>query len=149
MADGERRISDLVPGVGEWEGWTEIQTGGRFLDIAGPFYFRDEPDGTRRSAFRVEERHLNGQGGVHGGALATLADYSLFMIAIKHVGGSSPVTVSLNTDYLGAARLGDRLEASGEVVKAGAQLVFVRGKVTAGEKPILGFTGVIMKRAPR
>ena len=43
------------------------------------------------------------------------------------------------------------LEARGEVTKAGASLVFVRGLVTAEaeRRPVLSFSGVIKKIRPR
>jgi uncharacterized protein (TIGR00369 family) len=150
MADGEegpgRRI---IAGVGEWDGWTLIVGGDPYEDLAGPFYMRDEGDGTRRSAFRVETKHLNGSGNLHGGCLMTFADFSLFMIAHETLQGVDSVTVSLNGEFVGPAREGDLVECVGEVVKAGRSMVFIRGLISCAGAPLLSFSGVVKKFGPR
>jgi acyl-coenzyme A thioesterase PaaI-like protein len=55
------------------------------------------------------------------------------------------VTVSLNGEFLGPARPGDLVTATGEVTKAGGSLLFVRGLVSTGSSPMLNFSGVIKK----
>ena len=150
MADGEegpgRRI---IAGVGEWDGWTLIVGGDPYEDLAGPFYMRDEAGGARCSAFRVETKHLNGSGNLHGGCLMTFADFSLFMIAHEILQGVESVTVSLNGEFVGPAREGDLVECVGEVVKAGRSMVFIRGLISCAGAPLLSFSGVVKKFAPR
>src|ERR1700760_2963696 len=131
MADGEegpgRRI---IAGTGEWAGWELIVGGDPYEDLSGPFYMRDEPNGSKRSAFRVETKHLNGGGAIHGGCLMTFADFALFMIGWKEFQGVGSVTVSLNGEFVGPAKLGDLVEATGEVIRAGRSMVFIRGLIT-------------------
>jgi uncharacterized protein (TIGR00369 family) len=150
MADGEegpgRRI---IAGVGEWDGWELIVGGDPFEDLSGPFYMRDEADGTRRSAFRVESKHLNGSGNIHGGCLMTFADFALFAIAHQALRDVDSVTVTLNGEFVGPAQLGDRVEAAGQVVRAGRSMVFIRGLITCGDEPLLNFSGVVKKLKPR
>jgi uncharacterized protein (TIGR00369 family) len=147
MADGEEGPSrQLIAGVGEWAGWTLIHGVDPFEDLAGPFYFRDEPNGVRRSAFRVETKHLNGFGTLHGGCVMSFADFSLFMIAHDALGGAGAVTVSLNGEFVGPAKPGDLVESTGEVIRAGGSLVFVRGIISTAGQPMLTFSGVV-KRA--
>lgn len=150
MADGEegpgRRV---IAGVGEWNGWELIVGGDPYEDLSGPFYMRDEPDGTKRSAFRVETKHLNGGGTIHGGCLMTFADFALFMIAWKELQGVESVTVSLNGEFVGPARLGDLVEATGEVIRSGRSMVFIRGLITCAGEPLLNFSGLIKKLRPR
>jgi uncharacterized protein (TIGR00369 family) len=93
--------------------------------------------------FRPGAQSLNSAGVVHGGALATFADYSLFTIAADRLLGISAVTVSLNAEFVGSARAGDLLTARGEVLRAGRSLVFVRGVIDAAGDPVLSFTGVL------
>jgi uncharacterized protein (TIGR00369 family) len=150
MADGEegpgRRI---IAGTGEWDGWTLIVGGDPYEDLSGPFYMRDEPDGTRRSAFKVETKHLNGSGNLHGGCLMTFADFSLFMIAHETLQGVESVTVSLNGEFVGPSRIGDMVECAGEVVRAGRSMVFIRGMITCAGAPLMSFSGVVKKLGPR
>ncbi|MDR3512202.1 MAG: PaaI family thioesterase [Caulobacteraceae bacterium] len=150
MADGEEGIGrQVIAGAGEWEGWTLIRGGDPFEDLTGPFYMREEPDGTRRSAFRAETKHLNGSGNLHGGCLMTFADFSLFMIAHEALNGVESVTVSLNGEFVGPAREGDLIESAGQVVRAGRSLVFIRGIISSGGEPMLSFSGVVKKLRPR
>ena len=129
---------------GEWAGWRTWSGLDAFEDQTGPFYFREE-NGVIRSAFRAEPRHMNGGGFMHGGCMMTFADFSLFAISWKELGAQHAVTVSLNGEFLGPARPGDLVTATGEVTKAGGSLLFVRGLVSTGSSPMLNFSGVIKK----
>jgi|HubBroStandDraft_1064217.scaffolds.fasta_scaffold00090_27 uncharacterized protein (TIGR00369 family) len=133
---------------GEFAGWYYWPND--FFEVhSGPYFFRKEADDAIRCAFRVARRHLNGGGTTHGGCLLTFADYSLFAIAEPALAGARGVTVSLNSEFLGPALEGDLVEATGEVVKAGGSLLFVRGVITANARPSLNFSGVIKKLKPR
>lgn len=150
MADGEEGAGrQVIAGTGEWEGWTLIRGGDPFEDLTGPFYMREEGDGTRRSAFRAETKHLNGSGALHGGCLMTFADFSLFMIAHEALKDTESVTVSLNGEFVGPARAGDLIESTGQVVRAGRSLVFIRGMISTAGEPMLSFSGVVKKMRPR
>ena len=135
---------------GEWAGWWSWSGRDNFEALVGPFYSR-RVEGEPVCACRLEAKHMNGQGGMHGGAMMTFADFALFMLSTRARGGTPAVTVNLSGDFLGSARPGERLEARGEVTKAGGSLVFVRGLVTAEaeRRPVLSFTGVIKKLRPR
>jgi uncharacterized protein (TIGR00369 family) len=129
---------------GEFAGWY-YWPGDRYEVHSGPFYFRRDEDGRTRCAFRVEAKHLNGGGTTHGGCLLTFADYSLFAIGREALAGSRGVTISLNSEFVGPAVEGDLVEATGEVIRAGGSLIFLRGTLTANGKPALNFSGVIKK----
>ena len=77
--------------------------------------------------------------------MLTLADFSLFAIASQELEGIHAVTVSLNGEFIGPANIGDLIEARGEVVKAGGSLIFLRGLVSTGGKPMLSYSGVVKK----
>lgn len=128
---------------GEFAGW-KTWPSDKFETGSGPFYYRLDADGGVVTRFRVEPRHLNAGGAVHGGCLLTFADFSCFAIADKDIAGRG-VTVNLSGDFLNAGVEGDLLEARGEVTKAGGRIIYVRGLISAGDKPILSFTSVIMR----
>jgi uncharacterized protein (TIGR00369 family) len=134
---------------GEWAGWNWYPGGDPFEDHAGPFYWRLDSDGTARCAFRAEKKHLNGGGFLHGGLVMTFADYSLFVIAREALAGVGSVTATLNGEFVGTAREGDLVECTGEVVKAGRSMVFVRGLITCQGEPVMSFSGVLKKRGTR
>ena len=135
----------LVPVTeGEWAGWSTWKSDA-FEQRAGPFYERVEEDGGRVAAFRAEDRHMNGAGFMHGGCMMTFADSAIFTIATDALGDSHGVTMNLSGDFLDAARVGQLIEARGEVTRAGGKTIYVRGIISADAAPVLSFTGIIRK----
>jgi len=137
---------------GEWAGWFHYPGGDPFEDLAGPFYFREDADGRRRCAFRAERKHMNGGGFMHGGCVMTFADFCLFVIAGEAIEGSRTVTATFNGEFVGTARAGELVECTGEVVKAGRSMVFVRGLITNKSQdgePVMSFSAVLKKTAKR
>ncbi len=129
---------------GEFAGWKNWAHDA-FESRAGPFYYREDEDGAAVCAFRAEQRHMNGGGFMHGGCLMTFADFALFSIAHRALEGHWAVTVNLSGDFLAAVRVGQLVEARGEVTRGSGKTVFVRGLVTADDTPALSFTGIIRK----
>lgn len=145
--------ADPAPGVitvteGEFAGWRRFDTQETFDSLIGPFFFRKDDDGKVRCAFRAEQKHMNAGGRMHGGCLMTFADIGLFMLAYEEMEGQRGVTVQLDSTFLDAARVGDLVEATGEVTRAGRSLIFVRGQITTGERLLFTFSGVIRKFRP-
>jgi uncharacterized protein (TIGR00369 family) len=136
---------------GEWAGWSWYPGGDPYEDLAGPFYFR-ERDGRPVCAFRAEKKHMNGGGFMHGGCAMTFADFALFVIARQATVGSPTVTATFNAELVGTARVGDLVECTGEVVKAGRSMVFVRGIISnasSGGEPMMSFSSVLKKTMSR
>lgn len=81
----------------------------------------------------VERRHLNHNGTVHGGLVATLADSAMGR-AVRHCLDEelSAVTVSMTVSYLEPAEEGDLLRATAEVRKQGRRIVVVESDVVRG-----------------
>ena len=151
MHDLNRTAFENRPGVhmateGEFAGWLTWQRDS-FESHTGPFWHRMEDDGSIRCAFRAEKKHLNGSGNVHGGCFMTFADYCLFAFAAPILQGPA-VTVSFASEFLDAAREGELVEATGEVTRAGMSLIFVRGMLKSGARPLLSFSATI-KRVKR
>ncbi|MBW8813254.1 MAG: PaaI family thioesterase [Caulobacterales bacterium] len=134
---------------GAWAGWSCYPGGDPFEDLAGPFYFRTEPDGRRVCAFRAERKHMNGGGFLHGGCVMTFADFSLFALAGDAIDGARTVTATFNGEFVGTAHEGDLVECRGEVVKAGRSMVFLRGLITCAGEPVMSFSSVLKKMGPR
>ena len=133
---------------GEWAGW-RVYDFDPFEAMTGPFYERQDEDGRTVCSFRAEKKHMNGSGFMHGGCLVTFADYAIFIIAGDALSGSGSVTASLNAEFIDAAREGELIEARGEVVRAAASMVFLRGLVTTGGRPLLNFSAIIKKTRSR
>ncbi|GGC66761.1 PaaI family thioesterase [Chelatococcus reniformis] len=148
MADDKERRRARVVEEGEFAGWRTPDRD-TFDSRSGPYYHRREADGSMRCAFRADRRHLNGLDMVHGGALLTFADHAIFMIASREIEGMPSVTVTLNSEFVGACSEGDLIEASGEVVRAGASMIFVRGLLKTGTQPVLSFSATIKRIRPK
>lgn len=135
----------IVLKEGRFAGWSTWSAGADPYETAlGPFCFR--VDGARvRCAFEPRREHLNGSGAIHGGALMSFADFSLFCIAHKELADERAVTVTCNSEFIKAGTLDDIVEAEGEVLRATRTLIFVRGLVTQLSHPLLAFSGTLKK----
>lgn len=142
-------VAKITVAEGEFAGWQTYDLHGTFDQTVGPFYFKLDPDGRMRCAFRAEQKHMNSGHRMHGGCLMTFADIALFQTAYQEMEGKNGVTVQLDSTFIDGARVGDLVEATGEVVRAGGSLIFVRGQITTGEKTLMTFSGVIKKFTPR
>lgn len=129
---------------GEWAGWINWPDEPFEYETAGPFYFRHDEKGPV-AAFRAERKHMNGAQVMHGGCLMTFADFALFAIANKEMDGGYGLTVAFTSEFLDGPKVGEWVEARGEVLRAGRSLVFVRGIVTADGRPCLNFSGTLKK----
>lgn len=143
-ASGSQRV--LVKD-GEWQGWY-YSTGDAFNAHVGPFYYREREDGTPVCAMRVEARHLNGGGMMHGGALMTFADYCLYVFGAT-LGDPHMVTVSFNGEFVGAVQEGAVVECTGEVIRGTRSMVFLRGLMAVGDETVFSFSGVLKKIRPK
>ena len=129
-------------------GYTRWQGRNAFEDHNGPFFYKDNPGGCD-CAFVAEEKHMNEGGVVHGGMLATFADFSSFMAARSRFSDGGSTTITLNTDFTAAGSLGDLIESRCEVVHETKGMVFTRGTLVVGEKVLLSFSCVIKKLRKR
>ncbi|MHA7873566.1 MAG: PaaI family thioesterase [Hyphococcus sp.] len=126
------------------DGWILQSHPQTFSAHAGPFYFRE--DGKRPGVgFYAEAHHANLGGVVHGGALMTLADMSLWDICRREVGYFKAVTVTLNAEFVAPGPIGAFIEATGEMTKAGRSLLFARGQLLANETTLLTFSGTLKR----
>jgi len=78
----------------------------------------------------ADERHLNGHGTVHGGAIATLVDSAMGLAVYRD--GTAPVTVEMKVTYLEPGRKG-RLRAEAKVRKRGKRIMIAEVDVTDGD----------------
>jgi uncharacterized protein (TIGR00369 family) len=95
--------------------------------------------GAGRATFEldVQPRHLNRQGSLQGGVVATLLDAACGYAGLVAADGQAPanaVTVMLSISYMAKVRAG-RLRATGHVTKMGRTVYFSSGELVgpAGE----------------
>ena len=126
------------------EGWTLQSHTETFSGRAGPYFFRAEGPNPGVGLF-AEAEHMNLGGVIHGGALMTLADMSLWDICRRKIGPFRGVTVTLNAEFLRPGPAGCFVEATGETLAVGKRMLFARGLVTAKGKTLLSFSGSLKR----
>ena len=96
-----------------------------------PLYSR-RADGAVRLGLRVAAAHTNSRGFAHGGLISALADNAMGLTCGQSLGANTTVvTVNLAVDFLGSAQIGQWLEVSPRLVRAGSTLCFVEAIVAA------------------
>src|ERR1700761_5944496 len=91
------------------EGFTETRLLDPFELHVGPV-FETGTIGSKRFAFRVDERHVSARGIVHGGMMMTFADAALGQAVWDFTDRAPSVTLNMQSHFVGAAKLGDIVE---------------------------------------
>ena len=117
------------------EGFIPFPSRSPFVNRAGSFFIREDADGTRIVGCWVGPDQANSEGYAHGGFLLTFADFALSLLSMG-------ITISMTTDFLRAARVGDWLEARINIRKASATLIFADTIITAGGQDVLRAGGL-------
>ncbi|XP_063306564.1 acyl-coenzyme A thioesterase 13 [Pelobates fuscus] len=79
---------------------------------------------------KVEEEHTNRGGTLHGGLTATLVDV-ISTAALVHTERAAPgVSVDMNITYMNAAKIGDSILITAQVLKQGRSLAFATVDLT-------------------
>ncbi len=123
-------------------GWREMSGGFGFTELAGPWWVRSTDSG-RVMGLRLAEQHGNQNvGTVHGGMVMTLADNGLGAAVTHAIDGLHCVTISLQTHFVSAAKVGEFMYCEGEVVRRTNSLVFVRGLILSGDRTVASAEGI-------
>ena len=129
-------------------GWQPSNAGG-FTGYFGSLWARVS-DEEQLVGLIVEERHSNNHlGTVHGGVVMTLADLGLGMGVTHALGGSACVTISLQTQFVATAQVGEFLVCRPEVVRRSRSLVFVRGLICVDDRTVASAEGIWKVLEPR
>ena len=143
---------------GGWISWN-LKDASRFNGFIEPLSVRLESpteDGRPRARVRMlpTRKHSNLGDNVHGAVTLALVDIALF--AASHQFGSleagHSVTLDLSTQFVGAGRVGEPLDAVVELVRETGRLIFLRGLVVQGEGDshiVLTFAGTIRKASKK
>jgi uncharacterized protein (TIGR00369 family) len=118
-------------------GWERVQAH-NFGELVGPIWRRGDP----LFGFLATEKHANHINIVHGGMLATFADQSMGMTAMRATGGKTHATIELNMQYIGAVQIGDFVESHCDVVRITRSIIFIRSTLKVGERIVASASGV-------
>jgi len=88
---------------------------------------------------RIEPRHLNINGVVHGGVYATILDTAMGASVLSTLApGETAATISLTVEFLRAAGNGSLLRARGQLLRRGRHIAFAEGDLRDAEGERLG-----------
>ena len=138
-----------------WFTWNLTDPARFNAQTMGPLLTRIEQraDGGKAARLRMmpERRHSNLLDAVHGGVTLALIDVSLFaaMRTLLDGDAAGSVTLDLSTQFIGAGRIGEPLDAVVEVLRETGRLVFLRGLVVQGDDTIAAYNGTIRKPTRR
>ena len=121
-------------------GFRELTETVGFAAANGPWFERIE-GGRAIRGFRPGPQHANALGIVHGGMLAAFLD-SAMGTAVFHALQRRAVTLKLTIDYLGPGRVGDWLQAEGEVIAHDENVAQVRGRLYGPRHDVLAGLGI-------
>jgi len=122
-------------------GAENISRGG-FNAYAGPFWRLADEGGAKRYALRVEPKHMNSSGSLHGGVLMTFADIAMSQTSRAVSGAKTCSTVSLTCDFTGPGKLGDVIIARVRVTRETRTMVFLSAELVCGERTLGVVTGL-------
>jgi len=127
--------------------WREHQPSG-LMTTLGPLLSRREAAGWAYG-LRIDARHLNQAGIVHGGTATALMDQAVSAIAWEHAGKVACVTVQLNMSFLRATQPRQLLVARGAVTHGSGSLLFLDGTLHADDTLVATAQAVMKKLSPR
>ncbi|XP_069763706.1 acyl-coenzyme A thioesterase 13 [Narcine bancroftii] len=79
---------------------------------------------------KVEEEHVNRAGNLHGGMTATLVDVVSTTALLNTERALPGVSIDMNITYMNAAKLGEEIIITAQVLKEGKSLAFTSVDVT-------------------
>ncbi|XP_070840100.1 acyl-coenzyme A thioesterase 13-like [Chaetodon trifascialis] len=80
---------------------------------------------------KVEEEHTNRGGTLHGGLIATLVDVISTVAIMNTERGAPGVSVDMNITYMNAAKIGEDVLITAQVLKQGRTLAFATVDLTS------------------
>ncbi len=129
-------------------GFSPLSRSSPVLDLLGPIYAKGQ-GADLVLGLRVEPKHCNARGTVHGGILATLADVALGYATAFSADPPIPlVTANLTLDFTGTAKIGDWIETTVDIHKKGSRLAFANGFIHVGTERIVRASAVFAVATP-
>jgi len=157
VSEESRSTSELMEDVGlpvgatpdpdneGWFSWGDFPRGS-FAGATGRLLFK--PDGAGRGLTRMfpTEAHMNMGGSIHGGAVMSFIDMSLFAGGLcAGMQKGHYVTLDLTTHFLARGRAGPPLEAEVDLVRQTRGHAFLQGIVRQDGEPCYSFSGTLKR----
>ncbi len=132
------------------EGWEEIPGADGFFGLLGPHWQKIE-DGVCSLGVFIIDKHLNRNGVVHGGMLASLADTAMGLTARQRDMERWHATIQLDLHYISAAQAGEFLVAQCAVRRSTRSVSFVNADLFSDGRLVATAQGIwkVLDASPR
>src|SRR5918996_5306609 len=128
-----------------WYSWGDFPRGS-FAAQTGRLLFKPDGEGRARCRMVPTEAHMNMGGSIHGGAVMSFIDMSLFAGGLcAGMERGHYVTLDLTTHFLARGRPGTPLDAHVELVKQTRGHSFLQGVVKQNGENCYSFSGTLKK----
>ena len=114
---------------------------GPYTTHNGPYFHKVLEDGEFWHGLRVQHRHCNAFGSLHGGMMSAFAD-GLLATAVSRGTGRRGVTVRMICDLIGAVDTGAWLDGTARLVGEADDMAFAEAEAYAGGKLVFTASGV-------
>ena len=116
-------------------------------DNVGPFFCKAMAPASE-TALRLEAKHCNMFGIVHGGVLMAFADYTLCLAGLETTEDGC-VTVTCDNQFIASAQAGELLTGHGQLIHRTRKLAFVRAELKVGDRVVLSATATLKMTKPQ
>ncbi len=131
------------------EGWFRDTNAVGFELHVGMIWEKADADGSPRFGLDLGPQHVNSRGWIHGGVYTAFADHVFGQLARRAAKrrGMRVATVSLSSNFVGAAQPGDWLQGKAEIIRDGRSMIFLQGRLFVGDRVILAGDAVFAVQA--
>ena len=121
-------------------GWHENAEPG-FTSFIGPLWEK-RVGGRMRYGLLASDLHVNLNGIVHGGVVATFADFALALESRHANENARQSTIQLDIHFVDAGHIGEFMESECEVTRKTRSVTFVSGRIMSGSRLIATALGI-------
>ena len=116
-----------------------------FMKHNGGIFFRKISDTEFEFKTLIDENKLNSAGITHGGYICSIIDAGAGTAAHRASNNSPCVTISLDVKFIGASRIGDKINGFAKIQKVTNSMIFLVCNLESNSKLIASASGVWKK----
>ncbi|QDY70278.1 PaaI family thioesterase [Qingshengfaniella alkalisoli] len=113
------------------------------MEMIGPLLASKDADGNHFYALQTDNRHENRLGLIHGGAITTLLDQAIALIAWDAADRMPTVTLQMDTRFISAAKPGAFLVARAKARHTSRSIVFLDAELLDQNRLVATATAVM------
>jgi acyl-coenzyme A thioesterase PaaI-like protein len=112
-----------------------------YMKHNGGLEFRKISDTEYEFTTVLQDFHMNASGTTHGGYIMSVLDSGMGTSAHQFIGGVA-VTISLNTNFIGASKPGDKILGYAKMKKQTSSLLFMYGELKCDDRLLATAEGI-------